>query len=76
MFYIYGEIEKTKTIQKKLLVSECFTTWYQLREIENKLATGEKRVFSRQHRKTHSGEKSNDLVSVEGNGKETGNSGE
>ena len=30
-----------KTVQKKQLISEFFTTWYQLREMENKLATGE-----------------------------------
>ena len=42
------EIEKTKTVQKKQLISEFFTTWYQLREMENKLATREERVFSRQ----------------------------
>ena len=46
------EIEKTKTVQKKQLISEFFTTWYQLREMENKLATREERVFSRQFEDT------------------------
>ena len=46
------EIEKTKTVQKKQLISEFFTTWYQLREMENKLATREERVFRRQFEDT------------------------
>ena len=50
------EIEKTKTVQKKQLISEFFTTWYQLKEMENKLETRET-----QHRKRHSGEKSRNL---------------